>query len=497
MQTVAFHNLGCKVNGYETDVMVQKLQKKGYTIVSFDKKADIYIINTCTVTNIADRKSRQMLHRAKKMNPDALVVAVGCYVETDPEEVKKDPAIDLAIGNNRKGEIVELIEDWLRKKQEAVQQSGAGSPGDLQSGKEEIHPDKTLGGRTMEDLTDHPVFESMLLTAPEHTRAYIKIQDGCNQFCTYCIIPYARGRVRSREQAEIITEIEGLAAQGTREAVITGIHIGSYGTDRGSRELAELLEKINAVPGIERIRLGSLEPGTMDEAFLQRIASCEKICPHFHLSLQSGSDTILRKMNRHYTAQDFLECTERVRRYYDRPALTTDVIVGFPGETEELFRETVRFLEKAGFYEIHIFKYSPRHGTPAAGMPDQIPEPVKALRSDVLQKLTCRQSEEYRSSFTGQQGEILVEEILTYEEMLRRTQNEMSAVKAAGSAVSSADTPGMKYLTGHTERYVGAAIPYTGEKTAPAVGSPVRGIFAAPVPGTPWLEMIELHDKIG
>ena len=389
MKTIAFHNLGCKVNAYETDVMMQNLQKKGWKIVPFDGKADVYVVNTCSVTNIADRKSRQMLHRAKKENPEAVVVAVGCYVETGREAVEKDPAVDLAVGTGRKGSLAEILEDYLRERE------NSGSSGDFRTredaGNSEDAGDsedpgsaKTLDGRTFSNITDHPVYEEMTLEVPGRTRADIKIQDGCNQFCSYCIIPYARGRVRSRKPEDVLREVRALAAEGVKEVVVTGIHIGSYGTDfrgvayndteGGNPDLQRLLHAIAEVPGIERIRLGSLEPRVMNEEFVAAIASEPKICPHFHLSLQSGCDSVLKRMNRHYTAEEFLETAKRLRRYYDRPALTTDVIVGFPGETEEEFEESLRFLETVNFYEIHVFKYSRRHGTAADRMPDQITE---------------------------------------------------------------------------------------------------------------------------
>lgn len=433
MKSVAFHNLGCKVNSYETDVMQQKLLENGFCIVPFDEKADVYVINTCSVTNIADRKSRQMLHRAKKQNPDAVVVAVGCYVETDPERIRLDPAIDLAIGNNRKNEIAECILQLL----------------------EEREGRKAADCRILANLTDHPVYEEMQLTAPGHTRAYIKIQDGCNQFCSYCIIPYARGRIRSRLQEDVLQEVRGLAKDGVKEIVLTGIHISSYGLDREGSELLELLQKLQDVEGIERIRLGSLEPRIITQEFAREAGKLTKLCPHFHLSLQSGSDTVLKRMNRHYTTMEYARSVERLRSVFDRPAICTDIIVGFPGESEEEFTETMDFVRQINFYEIHVFKYSMRHGTVAAQRKDQIPESIKAQRSDSLLEVTGQQAKAYRDSFLGQEEEILLEE-------------EMAA-------------EGKTYLCGHTMRYVKGAVP-TAQGLQP--GMIVRGQFISEIPGT-------------
>ena len=358
MKSVALHNLGCKVNGYEIDAMQQMLQEKGYKIVSFDEEADIYIVNTCTVTNIADRKSRQMLHKAKKRNPKAIVVAVGCYVQTGREDVLKDSGVDLAIGNNKKKELTEILERFL-------------------DGKET--------GETVINIGETEEFEEMCLKETSgHTRAYIKIQDGCNQFCSYCIIPYARGRVRSRKEEDILNEIGKLAAGGCKEVVLTGIHISSYGTDRGGRALAPLIQAIHAINGIERIRLGSLEPGIVTEEFAEELGKLKKLCPHFHLSLQSGCDATLKRMNRRYTTREYCEKVDILRRVFGSPAITTDVIVGFPGETEEEFAETKAFLEKVKLYEMHIFKYSRREGTRAAGMDRQVADETKTERSSIL-----------------------------------------------------------------------------------------------------------------
>ena len=398
MKKVALHNLGCKVNSYETEVMRQALQEKGYQIVPFEEEADIYIVNTCTVTNIADRKSRQMLHRAKQKNPEAVVVAVGCYVQTGRGQLETDDCVDLLIGNNRKNEIAGILEAYLN--------------GDK--------ADKTLSGTTVPDLKNGCGYERMRLTrTAEHTRAYIKIQDGCNQFCSYCAIPLARGRVRSRSVSDVLEEIRNLAAAGYREAVLTGIHLSSYGTDfepgnpwgkKNPPELIRLLDKIQEIPGLERIRLGSLEPGFITADTAARLASFPGLCPHFHLSLQSGCDETLKRMNRHYTVGEYWKSVEDLRHAFDSPAITTDVIVGFPGETEEEFETTRNFLEKTRFYEMHIFKYSRRTGTAAAKMPDQVPEEEKTARSDALLRLEKEMSREFRGRYIGKEARVLWEE---------------------------------------------------------------------------------------
>ena len=361
MKKVAIHSLGCKVNSYEAESMEIMLRDEGYEIVPFseDVQADIYIINTCSVTNIADRKSRQMLHKAKKMNPEAVVVAAGCYVQADPDGVKKDECVDIILGNNMKISIVEALNDYF-----------GGS-------------DKTS---YLVDINDkYQEYESLKINQTgEHTRAYIKIQDGCNQFCSYCIIPYVRGRVRSRKPEDIVNEVKTLAATGVKEVVLTGIHISSYGTDLENISLIELIEAIHEIEGIKRIRLGSLEPRIITEEFAKRIARLEKICPHFHLSLQSGCDKTLKAMNRKYNTEEYYEGCVRLREVFDNPAITTDVIVGFPGETEEDFLETRKFLEKVHFYEMHIFKYSRRKGTVADKMKEQVADTVKSERSAVL-----------------------------------------------------------------------------------------------------------------
>ena len=376
MKKVAIHSLGCKVNSYEAESMEIMLRDEGYEIVPFseDVQADIYIINTCSVTNIADRKSRQMLHKAKKMNPEAVVVAAGCYVQADPDGVKKDECVDIILGNNMKISIVEALNDYF-----------GGS-------------DKTS---YLVDINDkYQEYESLKINQTgEHTRAYIKIQDGCNQFCSYCIIPYVRGRVRSRKPEDIVNEVKTLAATGVKEVVLTGIHISSYGTDLENISLIELIEAIHEIEGIKRIRLGSLEPRIITEEFAKRIARLEKICPHFHLSLQSGCDKTLKAMNRKYNTEEYYEGCVKLREVFDNPAITTDVIVGFPGETEEDFLETRKFLEKVHFYEMHIFKYSRRKGTVADKMKEQVADTVKSERSAVLLALEKAQSLEYRKMY--------------------------------------------------------------------------------------------------
>ena len=435
---VAFHNLGCKVNSYELDIMRQILRDEGFEEVPFQEEADIYVVNTCTVTNIADRKSRQMLHKAKKQNPDAVVIAVGCYVETDPARVDADDAVDLVIGNNKKSRIGQILTDFLKER----------------NNKQQSEEKRQTKPAFREDLTCAPAFEDMHLTSPGHTRAYIKIQDGCNQFCSYCIIPFARGRIRSRAQSEIVREVRGLVEDGIREIVLTGIHVSSYGLDlqqdneqrpqeeknggirfdpvRSGEALIRLLTALNAIEGLERIRLSSLEPRIMTETFIAALVRLEKVCPHFHLSLQSGCDETLRRMNRHYTTAEFAHSVELLRRYYDRPAVTTDVIVGFPGETEEEFAATCAFLEKIRFYEIHVFRYSRRNGTVAARLPDQVPESVKAVRSDRLLAMTAAQAAEFRAQFEGERETILLEEICEYK--------------------------GKRFWTGSTARYVTGAV---------------------------------------
>lgn len=411
MKTVAYHNLGCKVNAYEMDAMLQALREHGYQIVPFEQKADIYIVNTCTVTNIADRKSRQMLHRAKKTNPEGIVVAVGCYVQSDTRAVEADCAVDLLVGNNRKKDLVEILESYM----------------------------EGVARKSVIDISRTAEYEEMQLTSTaEHTRAYIKIQDGCNQFCTYCMIPYARGRVRSRPRQAVAEEIRGLAAAGYREFVLTGIHISSYGMDFNDGEnLLSLLQAIDGIEGVERIRLGSLEPRIVTREFAESLSQLRHLCPHFHLSLQSGCETVLERMNRHYTPGQYLAGVAFLRTFFAHPAVTTDVIVGFPGETQEEFERTRQFVEDVEFYEMHIFKYSRRKGTKAAVMPNQVPEEIKTARSSVLQDIERRDSAKFRAYYIGKTVEILVEE----RKLIAGTQ----------------------YWIGHTKEYVKAACALPGQ----------------------------------
>lgn len=385
MKKAALHNLGCKVNAYETEAMQHLLEEVGYEIVPFTQKADVYVINTCSVTNMADRKSRQMLHKAKKNNPDSIVVAAGCYVQTSEKEVLNDLSVDIVIGNDRKHDLVRLLEEYSMD-----------SVND-----------------TVDDINDgkHDFEELFIDQTKEHTRAFIKVQDGCNQFCSYCIIPYARGRVRSRRFENVIAEVERLAANGFKEVVLTGIHLSSYGVDfEEATGLLELIQAVNAVKGIERIRLGSLEPKIVTEHFASELSKLDKICPHFHLSLQSGCDATLKRMNRKYTTKEYERGCELLRKYFVHPAITTDVIVGFPGETEEEFEQTKAYLEHIHFYEMHIFKYSKRKGTRAAVMPDQIDEQIKAARSEKLIALGHDMSKEFRKFYIGKNEEVLFEE---------------------------------------------------------------------------------------
>lgn len=384
---VALHNLGCKVNAYEVEAMQQLLEKAGYEIVPFTEGADVYLINTCTVTNIADRKSRQMLHKAKKMNPDAIVVAAGCYAQADTEKLKEDNAVDLILGNNQKTQIVEVLEEYEKEHSKQVQVI-------------EINHTKEYEELSIEQTA-------------EHVRAYIKVQDGCNQFCTYCIIPFARGRVRSRKIADVLREVETLASKGYKEVVLTGIHLSSYGVDFSKEEresLLSLIQVVSKVAGIQRIRLGSLEPRIITEEFLEGIVATGKVCPHFHLSLQSGCNKTLKNMNRRYSAQEYAEKCELIRKYYPAPALTTDVIVGFPMETEEDFEESYEFVKNIHFYETHIFKYSRRHGTKAAAMDGQLTEAVKTQRSEKLLELHDIRAKEYEEAMIGKTIELLLEE---------------------------------------------------------------------------------------
>lgn len=490
MLKAALHNLGCKVNAYETEAMQQQLEEHGYEIVPFDQQADVYIINTCSVTNIADRKSRQMLHRAKKMNPGAVVVAAGCYVQVAADALKEDGCVDVIIGNNRKSQLADILDEYLTNRLAAQEKCGAVQSETEKCGAAQRKTDQSESGQEKHGMEQHraerygaaqsravrsstaqPVPEQPVPAQPapaqpgtvhvldiahaqeyeemhvsrlgEHTRAFIKVQDGCNQFCSYCIIPYARGRVRSRKQPDVVEEVKTLVARGYKEVVLTGIHLSSYGTEHmeGSPvkggdwdcgPLWNLIESIHQIRGLERIRLGSLEPRIITEEFALRLAGLSKFCPHFHLSLQSGCDATLERMNRHYTTGDYLERCNILRRVFEHPAITTDVIAGFPGETEAEFSETLQFVEKVHFYEMHVFKYSRREGTRAAVMADQVPEPVKARRSDILLKLEQAMSGEYRQGFVGTRVSVLFEEIT--------------------------DIGGRPYLTGYTPQYVKAAL---------------------------------------
>lgn len=402
----AFHTLGCKVNAYETEAMEELLQTAGYDIVPFTEQADVYVVNTCSVTNMAERKSRQMLHRAKKLNPEAVVVATGCYVQVSEEEARADAAVDLVLGNNQKRQIVTALDAYFE-------------------------------GRTFDDVladVEKEQYEELeVSTVLEHTRAFVKVQDGCNQFCSYCIIPYARGRVRSRRMQNVIAEIKRLAEAGIQEVVLTGIHLSSYGREiDGESHLIELIEAIHPIDGISRIRLGSLEPRIITEEFVGRLKKLHKVCPHFHLSLQSGCEETLKRMNRHYTPEEYYEKCKLLRAAFENPAITTDVIVGFPGETDEEFDKTRQFLEKVHFYEMHIFRYSRRKGTRADKMENQIPEETKAQRSSILSSLESQMTKEFRTKWTGTCVKVLLEE--------RQEIN------------------GVSYMVGHTPEYIKCAV---------------------------------------
>ncbi|KAB1437729.1 tRNA (N(6)-L-threonylcarbamoyladenosine(37)-C(2))-methylthiotransferase MtaB [Candidatus Galacturonibacter soehngenii] len=401
MKKAALHNLGCKVNAYETEAMQQMLEQSGYEIVGFTDKADVYIINTCTVTNIADRKSRQMLHKAKKMNPEAIVVATGCYAQASKEQIELDDCVDIIVGNNKKKDIIRILNEY-------------------ESEQELSH---------VIDINHTTEYEELELESSlEHTRAIIKVQDGCNQFCSYCIIPYARGRVRSRKITQVISEVEKLSAKGFKEVVLTGIHLSSYGVDLEEEDLLSLVVAVSKVQGIERIRLGSLEPRIITEEFASTLSNLKNMCPHFHLSLQSGCDKTLKRMNRRYSAQEYYEKCMLLRKYFNNPAITTDVIVGFPGETEEEFNITKEYVEKVNFFEMHVFKYSKRQGTKAAEMEEQVEEHIKNNRSATLLAITKKQSEDYLNSQIGKELEVLIEE--------------------------ETQIDGVKYFVGHSKEYV-------------------------------------------
>lgn len=410
-KTAAFLTLGCKVNSYETEGIKKLFEEDGFQVVEFHERADVYVVNTCTVTNIADRKSRQMLHKARKMNEDAIVIAVGCYAQAAGEQLKEDEAIDIVVGNNRKKDIIKILKAHIE--------------------------DNTID--SIIDVSKPLEYEELeILDISEKTRAYIKIQDGCNQFCSYCIIPYARGRVRSRGAESIMKEAKSLVEKGYKEIVLTGIHLSSYGIDfdnvsiRGNYHLLDLIKQLDVLEGLERIRLGSLEPRIVTESFVEKLAALRTFCPHFHLSLQSGCNSTLERMNRKYTTGEYYEKCCLIRKYFKNPAITTDVIVGFPGETEEEFKETTEFLQKAAFSKMHIFKFSPRKGTKAALMPEQVKEEKKAERSNALISLEEKMAEEYRRLFIGNTEKLLVEEEVLID--------------------------GIRYQVGHNERYLKLAV---------------------------------------
>lgn len=426
-KTVAFCTLGCKVNQYETDAMRGSFEAEGYEVKEFSQEASVYVINTCTVTNMADRKSRQMMHRAKKKNPDGIIVAVGCYVQAAKEQLEEDTLIDLVIGNNMKSQVVQIVEQYIQDNRHTEDRDAY-----------------------VADIAHSHEYETMHIeTVSEHTRAYIKIQDGCNQFCSYCIIPYARGRVRSRKMEDILQEVRNLTANGYKEIVLTGIHISSYGLDFEhtadeqedygpfkNSALIDLIEALSGIEGLERIRLGSLEPRIITENFVRRLCKVSQICPHFHLSLQSGCDETLKRMNRHYTTALYLEKCGILRQYFDRPALTTDVIVGFPGETEEEFAQTERFLETVHFSDMHIFKYSKRRGTKAADMPNQIDPQIQSVRSEKLIALGERMKDDFLEACKDQEQIVLIEE--------------------------ETEIDGTKYMTGHSKNYIRCAFEMDG-----------------------------------
>lgn len=428
MKTVAFHTLGCKVNTYETEAMQQLMESAGYKCVEFTKRADVYIINTCSVTNIADRKSRQMLHRARKMNENAIVVAAGCYVESAKDKIDEDLSIDIIVGNNNKNDIVNIINEYLQDK---------------------------IKNKFIIDINKETEYEEFNISKiNDHTRAFIKVQDGCNQFCSYCIIPFTRGRVRSRKMENIIDEVKNLSASGYKEIVLTGIHLSSYGVDFldesynkrmekltqteesdeefvTKNELLCLIENIANIEGIERVRIGSLEPRIIQENFIKSLSKIDKFCPHFHLSLQSGCDKTLKSMNRKYTADEFYEGVKLIRKYFASPAVTTDIIVGFPGETKKDFEESRAFVEKVKFYETHIFPYSIREGTKAANMP-QVDGNEKVQRANILNEINLKNQKEFRTSRIGKEDELLCEEIFIKD--------------------------GIEYFTGYTKEYVKVAV---------------------------------------
>ena len=415
MKKVAFHTLGCKVNIYETEAMQELMQKAGYSIVDFDDKADIYVVNTCSVTNMADRKSRQMLHKAKKDNPDAVIVAVGCYVQAAAKSIKQDEKIDIIIGNNMKNKIADIINDYYE------------------------HQDPNtvdISGDFVLDISKIKEYEEFrVLKHKEHTRAFIKIQDGCNQFCSYCIIPYTRGRVRSRSIEEIEKEVRDLVNAGYKEVILTGIHISSYGLDFEEKiQLIELVEKVAKVAGVERLRISSLEPRIITEEFVERLAKLDNFCPHFHLSLQSGSDNTLKAMSRRYDASEFKEGVRLIRKYFDMPALTTDIIAGFPGETEDDFRESLEYIRDIGFFELHVFPYSKREGTKAASMKETLSNKDKTRRVNLLLSMQEPIRRKFLEEKIGKEVEVLIESEFEHEDK--------------------------RYVLGHSKEYIKVALPY-------------------------------------
>lgn len=435
MRTAAFHTLGCKVNAYETEAMEQALLAAGYELRSFEEAADVYIINTCSVTNIADRKSRQMLHRAKSLNPGAVVVAAGCYAQAAAESLKEDGSVDLVLGNQEKKDLVRILDAYFA---------------------EELETPFAVG-----DMRAATQYEDLAANRSEgHTRAFLKVQDGCNQYCSYCIIPFLRGNIRSRRPGEVRREAERLAANGVRELVLTGIHLSSYGRDfknaeeredfgDGAANLLELLTLLDSVEGIERLRIGSLEPKIATPAFAAGLSKLKHFCPHFHLSLQSGSNATLKRMGRRYTAEEFREGVHALRAVFPDAAMTTDVIVGFPGESEETFSESFAFISEIAFYETHIFPYSKRAGTKAATMPGQVAGAVKKERAARLQALNAERQREFRARRLGSIQEMLSEEI--------------------------AEINGERYLIGNSREYVKLAVPLTALSEAPETNCLYRG----------------------
>ena len=413
LKSVAFLSLGCKVNAYETESIKEMFKNAGYEIRQYNEAADIYIVNTCTVTNIADRKSRQMLHRAKKLNPEAVVVAVGCYVQAPQSKLEDDDLVDILVGTRGKSSVLDLVEEYIRSNKERDFKHSVVKEG--------------------EENKDWSYDSGEVNAAGGKTRANIKIQDGCDQFCTYCIIPFVRGRIRSRDMESIIEETERLARAGYKEMVLTGIHIGSYGRDiDGESRMLALLTKLNKVEGDFRIRLGSVEPRLITEEFLQGLVKLKKVCPHFHLSLQSGSTAVLKRMNRHYSADEYLTSVNLLKKYYDRPGITTDIIVGFPGESDEEFEETAAFVKKVGFLKVHVFPYSKRDGTYAAKMSEQVAPEIKKKREDRLIAICEEVAKEYLDSLNGDSERVLLEEEIKGRE---------------------------DYILGHTDRYIEVAVP--------------------------------------